>query len=663
LGNATQFSYDGGDLVGTTDPLGNTSTRFIDGAGRLLALTDPLGRVTRYSYDPSDQVVQNVDPLHGTTSFSYDPNGNLVRVTNPLGRTTSWTYNNMDHVATRTDPLLRAESYTYDQAGKVVSFTDRKGQVTTYNYDGLNRRTFVGFGTQGSGGNVTYSSTITFQYDAANRMTQAVDSLAGTITHAYDNLDRLTSEVTPQGSISYGYDADGRRTSLTVSGQPSVSYVYDDADRTTQISQGASAVTFSYDDANRRTLMVLPNGVSISYGHDNGSQLTGITYNFGGSALGNLTYAYDALGQRTEMGGSFARTGLPQPLAASYDAANELTNWNTISVSYDANGNMTSDGTNSFTWNPRGQLATLNGNTIQYDALGRRVQNSAGRSLLYDGGNVIQELSGLSVTANLLSGGVDETFTRNDSSGPSTLLRDALGSTLALVDASGNVETTYTYDPFGATSVSGQASTNEFQYTGREDDGNGIYYYRARYYSPVLGRFISEDPSGFNGGLNVYAYAGNSPVSYYDPSGLDPIPAPEGPPPVPVPNGGPDNGWKWNPNPQNSRGGSWGPQEPIPGQSQPSGSWDPEGHWDVDNGLGDRQRYDPDGKPLTPDEAHGKCDNNKPQPQPEAPPVPDPDFMDKMSKITGLTGTALIIYLIVSEGTRLFPPRNLVPVP
>ncbi len=80
--------------------------------------------------------------------------------------------------------------------------------------------------------------------------------------------------------------------------------------------------------------------------------------------------------------------------------------------------------------------------------------------------------------------------------------------------------------------------------------------------------------------------------------------APDGPPPVPVPGGGSGNAWKWNPNPQNSRGGTWGPETPVDGQSQPSGSWDPEGHWDIDDGLGNRDRYDEDGNPMTEDEAH-----------------------------------------------------------
>jgi len=80
-----------------------------------------------------------------------------------------------------------------------------------------------------------------------------------------------------------------------------------------------------------------------------------------------------------------------------------------------------------------------------------------------------------------------------------------------LVDGSGTVQTQYTYEPFGTTTVSGQANANPNQYTGRENDGTGLYYYRARYYHPGLQRFISEDPIGFAGGdTNLYAYVGNA---------------------------------------------------------------------------------------------------------------------------------------------------------
>src|SRR6185437_12528452 len=177
--------------------------------------------------------------------------------------------------------------------------------------------------------------------NAYNRMTQAVDSAGGTITEAYDNLDRLTSETTPQGQISYGYDLAGRRVNMTVAGQPQVTYSYDNANRLTQIAQGSSTVGFSYDNINRRSTLTLSNGVNMSYSYDNDSHVTGITYKFSTNTLGDLSYSYDSLGRRTQVGGSFAQTGLPAAMnSATYDAANELTNWNGTSISYDLNGNM-----------------------------------------------------------------------------------------------------------------------------------------------------------------------------------------------------------------------------------------------------------------------------------------------------------------------------------
>ena len=523
VGNTTQFAYDGPNLAETTDPLGNSTSRLFDGAGRVTSSTDPLGRRTLYQYTPLNQPSQITNPLQGVTSFTYDGNGNLLTVTDALNHTTTWTYDSMDRVATRTDPLLRQSSFSYDGNGNLTSVTDRNGQVTVFQYDGLNRRIFAGFGAQATGGNTTYQSTINYTYDPSNRLTQVVDSVAGTITRSYDGLDRLISETTPQGSISYSYDNGGRRTSMQVAGQPAVSYTWDNANRLTQISQGASSVSFGYDNDNRRTSLSLSNNLAVSYAYDNDSHLTGLTYQAGTNVLGNLSYTYDAMGRRTQVSGSFANTGLPQPIgSATYDAANELTNWNGTNLSYDANGNMLSDGVNAFSWNARNQLATVNNVSLQYDAFGRRTQNAAGTSFLYDGANIVQELSGTTATANELNGGTDEVFTRTDSIGSFTSLKDALGSAIALVDSNGNLQTSYTYDPFGNTTTTGPTSANVFQYTGRENEGNGLYYYRARYYSPQLQRFISQDPIGLRGGINLYAYAGNNPTTLRDPSGKNP---------------------------------------------------------------------------------------------------------------------------------------------
>lgn len=192
------------------------------------------------------------------------------------------------------------------------------------------------------------------------------------------------------------------------------------------------------------------------------------------------------------------------------------------------NGNLISDGTNTYTWNARDGLVAISGPGInasfQYDVFGRRITrtvNGQAKTYLYAGENVVQEQSGGTATANLLSGGIDELFLRSDSSGALSPLSDALGSPIALADSSGTLQTQYTYDPFGNTSSTGAASPNPSQFTGRENDGTGLYYYRGRYYSPLLQRFISQDPIGTGGGLNLYAYASDNPVTFTDPFGLE----------------------------------------------------------------------------------------------------------------------------------------------
>ena len=136
-----------------------------------------------------------------------------------------------------------------------------------------------------------------------------------------------------------------------------------------------------------------------------------------------------------------------------------------------------------------------------------------------------QELSSGTPTANLLTGGVDEVFSRTGVT-TENFLADALGSTLATTDGTGALATQYTYEPFGNTSSTGATTSNALQFTGRENDNTGLYFYRARYYSPFLQRFISEDPIKFRGGqLNLSTYVRNDPLNYVDPLGtsLSPI--------------------------------------------------------------------------------------------------------------------------------------------
>jgi len=166
--------------------------------------------------------------------------------------------------------------------------------------------------------------------------------------------------------------------------------------------------------------------------------------------------------------------------------------------------------------------------SFQYDAAGRRIGKTIGTvstGYLYDGANFVQEksgtASGASVTANLLTGGIDEVFERETTAGNQTMLTDALGSTLLATDGTAATVTSYGYDAYGKTTQTG-TNDNSQQYTGRENDQTGLYFYRARYYSPALGRFISSDPIGWaSGQTNNYAYVDGNPLGRVDPEGLD----------------------------------------------------------------------------------------------------------------------------------------------
>jgi len=214
-----------------------------------------------------------------------------------------------------------------------------------------------------------------------------------------------------------------------------------------------------------------------------------------------------------------------------HNASNQLVGGNGIAPQYDANGDPTGDGQISqYVFDVRHRLVQIRQGVVitasfQYDALNRRIAktdaNGITTSYQYDGLDPVQENNGGTARSILTGQNIDERFGRDDTTGRTYFLTDHLGSTLALTDTSGNIVQRYNYEPYGAVQAAGAAGlSNPYQYTGRENDGNGLYYYRARYYNPATKRFISEDPLQEAAGPNSYAYVDGNPIIWIDPLGL-----------------------------------------------------------------------------------------------------------------------------------------------
>ncbi|HKR23161.1 MAG TPA: RHS repeat-associated core domain-containing protein, partial [Pyrinomonadaceae bacterium] len=604
-GNETTFAYDNVyRLTSQTDAASHTTSLAYDVMSNVTSRTDALSRVTNYEYDDFNRLKKIIYPADfpGATRqqelFEYDAGGNVTKKTDTAGRDTTYLYDNADRLTKVTDPALQITQFeynarshrtkvidplsqqyvfgydalgrltqvtrggismsnVYDAVGNRTQRTDYNGAITNYTFDDVNRLT-----------NIAYPdfTAATYGYDAVSRLTSAANQ-NGTITFAFDSLDRITSTTDVWGqTIGYGYDANGNRTSMTVGGSSYATYQYDSVDRLTNLADSASQnFVYSYNAVNRLTSRAAPNGVTTSmtydgldrlfelahtkspatlstnqYGYNTANQITAWlgssgnrSFNYDASDRllsvlkmgGNESYTYDAVGNRTS-----------SHLSATYgyQPFNKLTSTASATYIYDNNGNMLSktdfSGTRNFAWDSDNRLkqVTLPGGltvNYKYDAIGRRIQRTtsagADERYVYDGHNVVLDLnSSLAVTTSYLNGpGVDDHLRQtNVTTGVSYFLTDHLGSTSALTDSTGAVVETLSYDSFGNNAGS---TRTRYTYTGRErDPDTGLLYYRARFYDPQIGRFMSEDPIGLAGGINPYAYVGNSPVNYIDPWGL-----------------------------------------------------------------------------------------------------------------------------------------------
>jgi RHS repeat-associated protein len=382
---------------------------------------------------------------------------------------------------------------------------------------------------------LTGTFTNAYTYDAASNRTGYTAPDSSTNTYSYDTLNRLTTLASSwAGSFGFSYDSLSRRTQMTRPNSITTNYTYDSLSRLLTVlhQSGGSTIdgaSYTLDSAGNRTVKVDQYAsVTSDYTYDALYELTQATQ--GGTTT--ESYSYDPVGNRTASLGVSSYTT---------NSSNEMTANSNSSYTYDYNGSTTSktvsSATTNYTWDYENRLASVtlpsSGGTVtfKYDPLGRRIQKvfttgtTTTTNYLYDGDKDVEELnaSGTILARYTQGPTMDEPLAESRSSATSFYEADGLGSITSLTNGSGTVVESYTYNAFGNLTASSGTISNPFQYTGRDfDPETGLLDYRARYYDPTAGRFLSEDPLGLKGGGNFYIYASNSPTNLIDPLGLSP---------------------------------------------------------------------------------------------------------------------------------------------
>ena len=508
-----------------TDPDGNTTRYAYDGVDRLWEITDPEGHVRRFEYDDAGRLIRKID-ANGDPSdiYTYTANGLLASITDGNMNTTLFVYDGLDRIAAKQYPDGSQEIFTYDAAGNLVAKQTRAGDTITYTHDPLNRLT----------GKETPEKAVAFAYDLSGRMISADDGTT-LIAYGYDTADRLISVTRSDGkTIGRAYDPAGNLIQLTYPDGYFLTYSYDNLNRLEAILESgtSSLAAYTYDSLSRRLAATFGNGVTSTLSYELDSDISAMEFQFGSGPV-TFGYTYDQAGNRV----SFASTDdrfLYNPLADetktyAVNNLNQYTAINTVSPGHDLNGNLISKGTDTFDYDSENRLARVTTSDAVSDyasgPMGRRQSKTVDAvttTYLYDSDNVIVEYDQAGTMAKRFVYGplIDEPVCMITPTGRYYYHADALGSVVALSDASGSLAETYAYSPFGKMNSSGSVG-NPYLFTGRRlDPESGLYYYRNRHYDAEDGRFIQPDPIGFVGGANFYAYVKNNPINDFDPFGL-----------------------------------------------------------------------------------------------------------------------------------------------
>jgi RHS repeat-associated protein len=553
LGRISSFAYDALDrLASATDPRGTLTQFQYDALSNRISVTDGNGNLTQFVYDDGDRLIQRIDPLGHLASFNYDPNGNLIQTTDRNGRVRTFAYDALNRRTTETwldgaGSPVDMFTFSYDAAGNLLTSGDNTSQYT-FAYDALDRLT----SSDNAGTLGLPNVVLTYGYDAVGNRTSVEDDTGVRVNSMYDSRNLLSERRWSGGGIDparidFVYSQRGERTearryadadALNLIGRSM--YQYDPNGVISHMTHvdAVDAVVANYNyvrDLAQQIIEWTHQGQTTTYTHDEAAQLSSADH----TTQPDESYAYDATGNRTS-GDNVVGPN------------NQLLADDKFNYAYDSEGNLvsktgrTSGEVTEYEYDHRNRLIRvtvrssggiiLQESAYRYDSLDRRIgrtidadgpgpQPIATTYTIYDGMNAWADYddTGNIIARYLFGDRTDEIIARwRPGSGTAWYLTDHLGTVQDIVDADGSLLNRYTYDSFGQlVAMTDPSAADRFAYTGREfDNETGLFYYRARFYDPRLGRFLSQDPLGFAAGdVNLYRYVGNNPLGAADPSG------------------------------------------------------------------------------------------------------------------------------------------------
>ena len=577
-GNRVKFDYDlAGRNTRITSAGGSTQDFTYDAAGNVERATDGMGETTQFINDMWGRATEVVRADGETERYVYDHAGNVIAATDAEGNTVTYSFGERNRLVERTDAFGQTEYFCYDRAGNLAEHVDRNGSRVTYAYNmyGSPTERIAQAAWNSSDGTDHMYGRIqeNYQYDRTGRLTAAISG-GMRYDYRYDRKNQLLAKTAGGRTlVSYAYDAEGNRTASTDVTGNCTKYTYDLLGRMTGVRDEKTGFLATYEYTKAGDLKKVNTPVlNTVYAYDEDRNLTALRTMEAGDAsvekiLADNTYRYNKNGQRTE------KTTLAGTTKYTYDVLGQLVQENDHIYTYDRAGNRTGvqtddrreiysydrgrlrnrtverqqdpAGSQTYTYRYDAQGNTLSDgeNTYLYDCLNRitEVKTKAGdiqknhydaeglRSQMEENGKLVSFIyADREVIAEEDEAGEHIRYIRghellaSDSERARTYYHyacDEMGSITDITDCHGTVLNHYAYDAFGNRTVEEETVENRFGFAGEILDAvTGQYYLRARFYNPVIARFLSED-TYYGDGLNLYAYCHNNPVGYVDPSG------------------------------------------------------------------------------------------------------------------------------------------------